>query len=159
MKKFRRFRMLPVLLSILICLVFLVGCGAGASEKDSVGGAHVTLHSTKRALLPVFTGQLAIVKQGDLWVLEGGKEPLRLTSDGCNCCPAWSPDGKWLLFYKYDPAEKWNRDYSLWVARADGMGVDKTRHIVGFIETAKFNEYKDGELIFTARGGSDTGNF
>lgn len=123
MKKFRRFRMLPVLLSILICLVFLVGCGAGASEKDSVGGAHVTLHSTERALLPVFTGQLAIVKQGDLWVLEGGKEPLRLTSDGCNCCPAWSPDGKWLLFYKYDPAEKWNRDYSLWVACADGMGV------------------------------------
>lgn len=123
MKKFRRFRMLPVLLSILICLVFLVGCGAGASEKDSVGGAHVTLHSTKRALLPVFTGQLAIVKQGDLWVLEGGKKPLRLTSDGCNCCPAWSPDGKWLLFYKYDPAKKWNRDYFLWVARADGTGV------------------------------------
>ena len=84
---------------------------------------HVTLNSKENAFLPVFTEQLAVVKQGDLWVLKGDKEPLRLTSDGCNCSPAWSPDGKWLLFYKYDPAEKWNRDYSLWVARADGTGV------------------------------------
>ncbi|MDD4238808.1 MAG: hypothetical protein PHT62_09680 [Desulfotomaculaceae bacterium] len=42
-----------------------------------------------------------MIKQGDLWVLESGQEPLRLTGDGCNSSPAWSPDGKWLLFYKF----------------------------------------------------------
>ncbi|MDF9408348.1 MAG: hypothetical protein A4E52_01743 [Pelotomaculum sp. PtaB.Bin013] len=33
------------------------------------------------------------------------------------------------------------------------------RLIIGFIETAEFKEYKEGELIFRARGGDDTGYF
>ncbi len=41
----------------------------------------------------------------------------------------------------------------------DHPSFNDMKHIVYFIETAKFKEYKDGELRFTARGGSDTGNY
>lgn len=118
---------------LLICFAFFSGCGAGAGAKDLAGGVQVTLESTDNSLLPEFPGRLAVIRGGDLWVLEGGKEALRLTSDGCNSSPAWSPDGKWLLFYKYDPAEKWYRNYSLWVARADGgdiYGIEPQKHIL-----------------------------
>jgi len=120
---FSRTNLWVVFLPFLVCTVFLTSCGAGPGGKDLAGGAHVMLELTDNLPLPVFHGRLAVIRQGDLWVLEGGREPLRLTSDGCNYSPAWSPDGKWLLFYKYDPAEKWERRNSLWVARADGGGV------------------------------------
>jgi len=109
------------ILLLLALAVLLSGCeGGGPGEKDLAGGVRVTLEPSEN--LPVFPGRLAVIRQGDLWVLESGKESLRLTGDGCNSCPAWSPDGQWLLFYKYDP-KRWNRHYSLWVARADGGGV------------------------------------
>lgn len=41
----------------------------------------------------------------------------------------------------------------------DHPSFNGIKNIVSFIETAKFKEYKEGELRFTARGGSDTGNF
>ncbi|MHB1041522.1 MAG: TolB family protein [Eubacteriales bacterium] len=123
MIRFSRTCLWVVFLPLLVCTVVLIGCGAGPGEKDLAGGTHVTLESTENLPLPLFPGRLAVIRQGDLWVLEGGKVPLRLTSDGCNSSPAWSPDGKRLLFYKYDPSEKWERRNSLWVARADGGGV------------------------------------
>ncbi|MCG9968932.1 hypothetical protein L9W92_12895 [Pelotomaculum terephthalicicum JT] len=110
------------ILLFLALAVFLSGCeDGGPGENDLAGGVRVMLKPLEN--LPVFPGRLAVISQGDLWVLESGKEPLQLTGDGCSHCPAWSPDGQWLLFFKYDPAEKWNRHYSLWVARADGGGI------------------------------------
>lgn len=47
-----------------------------------------------------------------------------------------------------------DRDYYL-----NHPSFNKMKHIVSFIETAEFKEYKDGELWFTARGGDDTGNY
>lgn len=123
MIRFSRTCLRVVFLPLLVCTVVLTGCAAGPGGKDLAGGAHVTPESTDNLPLPVFPGRLAVIRQGDLWVLEGGKEPLRLTGDGCNISPAWSPDGKWLLFYKYDPSEKWERKNSLWVARAGSGGV------------------------------------
>jgi hypothetical protein len=46
--------------------------------------------------LPEFPGRPAVIRQGDLWVLEGGREPHRLTSDGCNYSPALSPEGEFI---------------------------------------------------------------
>jgi hypothetical protein len=119
MKRFHGFRILRIFPAIIICSLFLVGCETEQSSKDLTGSVQVALNSTENIEFP---GQLAVIKQGDLWVLEGGKE-LRLTGDGCNSSPAWSPDGQWLLFYKYDLAQKSRENYSLWVARADGGGV------------------------------------
>ena len=50
---------------------------------------------------PLSLGQLAYVQGGDIWVktLPSGT-PLRLTTDGRNRDPRWSPSGDWLAFRK-----------------------------------------------------------
>lgn len=57
-------------------------------------------------------GRLAYVRGGDIWVItlpDGA--PRRLTADGRNREPRWSPSGQWLSFRK---------DGALFVMRADG---------------------------------------
>lgn len=58
-------------------------------------------------------GKLAYLQGGDIWVknLPDG-EPRRLTFDGRNREPRWSPSGEWLAFRKDDT--------QVWVIRADG---------------------------------------
>jgi Tol biopolymer transport system component len=53
------------------------------------------------SLLPVNLGRLAYVQGGDIWVktLPDGK-PQRLTTDGRNRDPRWSPSGDWIAFRK-----------------------------------------------------------
>ena len=57
-------------------------------------------------------GKVAYVQGGDIWVraLPGG-EPQRLTDDGRNDTPRWSPSRAWLTFHKGDET---------WLMRADG---------------------------------------
>ncbi|MCX8067546.1 MAG: hypothetical protein N3B68_07010 [Anaerolineae bacterium] len=61
---------------------------------------------------PSDLGWLAYVHGGDIWVkaLPSG-EPRRLTTDGRNQEPRWSPSGQWLAFRKGE---------QVWVVRADG---------------------------------------
>ena len=58
-------------------------------------------------------GKLAYVQGGDIWVkaLPDG-EPQRLTTDGRNSVPRWSPSGQWLAFRR--------GDYQVWLMSADG---------------------------------------
>ncbi len=60
-------------------------------------------------------GKLAYVQGGDIWVktLPDG-ESQRLTTDGRNREPRWSPSGEWLAFRK---------DEQVWLMRADGSTV------------------------------------
>jgi len=57
-------------------------------------------------------GKLAYVQGGDVWVkaLPDG-EPQRLTTDGRNSTPRWSPSGEWLAFRK---------EHQVWVIRTSG---------------------------------------
>ncbi len=57
-------------------------------------------------------GKLAYVQGGDIWIksLSNGK-PLRLTTDGHNREPHWSPSSQWLAFRKGD---------QVWTLRVDG---------------------------------------
>ena len=67
--------------------------------------------------LPADLGKLAYVQGGDVWVRElPDGEPQRLTADGCNSEPHWSPSGEWLTFRKGD---------DMWVMRADGANVHR----------------------------------
>ncbi|MCX7682241.1 MAG: hypothetical protein N2508_09825 [Anaerolineae bacterium] len=65
--------------------------------------------------LPSDLGLLAYVQGGDIWVkaLPEG-EPVRLTTDGRNQAPRWSPSGRWLAFRKGD---------QVWTIQADGSGA------------------------------------
>lgn len=58
-------------------------------------------------------GKIAYVQGGDIWVraLPDG-ESQRLTTDGRNREPRWSPSGQWLAFRK--------GDYQVWLMRGDG---------------------------------------
>jgi Tol biopolymer transport system component len=58
-------------------------------------------------------GKLAYVQGGDIWVkaLPDG-ESQRLTTDGRNREPRWSPSGQWLAFRK--------GDHQVWLISADG---------------------------------------
>jgi Tol biopolymer transport system component len=53
-------------------------------------------------------GKLAYVQGGDIWVkaLPDG-EPQRLTTDGRNSIPRWSPSGKWIAFRKGEYRQVW----------------------------------------------------
>lgn len=58
-------------------------------------------------------GRLAYIQGGDVWVKElPDGEPQRLTTDGRNREPRWSPSGQWLAFRK--------GDFQVWVMRTDG---------------------------------------
>lgn len=61
-------------------------------------------------------GRLAYVQGSDVWVktLPDG-EPRRLTDDGRNSQPRWSPSGEWLAFHK--------GKYQTWVIRSDGTNA------------------------------------
>ena len=53
---------------------------------------------------PLDLGRVAYVQGGDIWVrsLPDGK-PQRLTNDGRNREPHWSPSGEWIMFRKETP--------------------------------------------------------
>jgi Tol biopolymer transport system component len=63
---------------------------------------------------------LAYLYQGDIWVrqLPGGR-PCRLTADGCNAHPRWSPSGEWIAFLKV-PGRRSDAGEQLWVMARDG---------------------------------------
>jgi len=52
------------------------------------------------------TSQIAYVSSdGNLWVIrDDGSGVRRLTSDGGNTSPRWSPDGRWIAFLHREPA-------------------------------------------------------
>jgi Tol biopolymer transport system component/DNA-binding CsgD family transcriptional regulator len=66
---------------------------------------------------PENLGRLVYKDGGDIWTLALPKgAPVRLTDDGRNHAPQWSPSGEWLLCEK--PVER--APSELWVMRQDG---------------------------------------
>jgi Tol biopolymer transport system component len=61
-------------------------------------------------------GSVAFIRDGDVWVqdLTRGGPSARLTNDGRNHSPRWSPTGDWLAFLKEGQA---------WVIRPDGSAA------------------------------------
>ncbi len=93
-------------------LVACRGSEEGASPKETSAAATPSAQVTPGVSL----GKLAYVQGGDIWVkaLPDG-EPLRLTTDGRNREPRWSPSGQWLAFRKGDD--------QVWAIRADGTAA------------------------------------
>ncbi|MBC7250871.1 MAG: PD40 domain-containing protein [Anaerolineae bacterium] len=84
-----------------------------ATENARLATQVATLTASTPAL-PSKLGKVAYVQGGDIWVkaLPDGK-PQRLTTDGRNNTPRWSPSGEWIAFRKGDYGQ-------VWVMRADG---------------------------------------
>ncbi len=116
---------------LVVTLFAIAGCsneGITATASPDLGGT-ITALSTDNARLatqvasiptpapPADLGILAYVQGGDVWILRlPGGEPLRLTTDGHNSEPRWSPSGAWLAYrngesrvwlYHLDDGESW----------------------------------------------------
>lgn len=81
------------------------------SEAES---SQLVTEATQQAQELYRLGRLAYVQGGDIWIrtLPDG-EPQRLTTDGLNSQPRWSPSGEWLAFRKGDLDQ-------VWIMRVDG---------------------------------------
>jgi Tol biopolymer transport system component len=84
-----------------------------AQENNRLATAIATL--TTPSVSPAL-GTLAYVQDGDLWVrtLPDGQAQ-RITTDGRNAEPRWSPSGGWIAFRKDES--------QVWVVRADGSAA------------------------------------
>lgn len=86
--------------ALVLAILSLTGCtGAGAPAPPPAAGDG----------LP-FPGRLAYIKGGDLYLLAAGQAPVPVTKDSQSTSPAFSPDGRWLLFLRKQPsglAELW----------------------------------------------------
>ncbi|MEA3408380.1 MAG: hypothetical protein U9R48_09935 [Chloroflexota bacterium] len=110
--------------SLLLTLLLVTACGGTldlAVETTPAAEATITALEAEKSQLATKVahhesrlGRLAYVQGGDVWVraLPDG-EPQRLTTDGHNSEPRWSPSGQWLAFRRGD----FNR---VWIMRADG---------------------------------------
>ncbi|MGB6836385.1 MAG: hypothetical protein WBF66_01615 [Dehalococcoidia bacterium] len=125
---------------LLLCLVVLAaappGCGGSestplarespASEPSagpSVAAEDSSLLAPGDKLAYVSAGSVGWVA-GDIWVLHSDGSRQRLTEDGRNVTPRWSPNGRWLLFLKdlggpHENVEIYSPEYALWVAQPD----------------------------------------
>jgi Tol biopolymer transport system component len=61
---------------------------------------------------------------------QAGTPPVRVTNDDhfSDTAPSFSHDGRWLMYLRYSPDEKYDGEDYLWVVRSDGDGayrVDK----------------------------------
>jgi Tol biopolymer transport system component len=90
--------------------------------------------------------------RSDVWVTEIDRGPLRrLTFDGFNIEPVWSPDGKWVAFAS-------NRDgaHNIFIKAVDGSGEARRLH------TATLHQYPeswspDGRTLLVNEYHPDTG--
>ena len=90
---------------------------------------------------PPSAGKVAFIRAGDIWVkdLPNGEER-RLTQDGRNSQPRWSPSGSWLAFHK---------DKRLWLMHAAGTETQE----VGQKDVTHFAWSPAGDqLAYTAEG-------
>ena len=92
-----------LILSGVVALGLALGAGVLLGRADAAG--------------PSSLGSVAFVKDGDIWVedLPAGAAQ-RLTRDGQNDTPLWSPSGQWLAFRKVGQRQ-------LWVTRRNGSGA------------------------------------
>lgn len=108
-------------------------------------------------------GKLAFVRDGDIWVkpLPDGKA-VRLTRDGRNTSPRWSPSGRWLAFEKvfYEEVDAGSgrklrtvKASELWAMRDSGAGAQRvapgSSACQSWSPTADTLAYSDGEGIWT----------
>ncbi|MBC7233135.1 MAG: PD40 domain-containing protein [Chloroflexi bacterium] len=111
------------------------------------GTLEVGVEKTPSPRLESALGQLAYVQGGDIWVRDlrdfPYNEPRRLTTDGRNASPRWSPSGQWLSFHK---------EQALWMMRADGSGAWSLVAPKYPIEAA-WSPIEDRLAYVTAQGG------
>ena len=93
--------------------------------------------------------KIAYVVNGDIWVLDSEWERHRLTDDGNNFAPDWSPDGEWLRFDKSVGTGEALRTQP-WLMRSDGSDARELDAAIGLWSP-------DGKTLpYVAKGGHES---
>ncbi|MCL5265985.1 MAG: DPP IV N-terminal domain-containing protein [Chloroflexi bacterium] len=148
---------LPLLAFLFIALALTAGgCGTFRVDAGFKQPAELTATAEAKATRPSPTpipklGKLAFMKGGDIWVkdLPDG-QAIRLTHDGHNDTPTWSPSGEWLAFRKGTAAAG---RYQLWIVRASGTdarSIDIVRS--GMSQQMAWSPVED-RLAYVSRNG------
>jgi Tol biopolymer transport system component len=106
---------------------------------QAVFGAPITLPGAD-------LGKLAYVQGGDIWVVAlsgSAAQPQRLTSDGQNQAPRWSPSGSWLAFTK---------DQDLWIMRVDGSEARRIGQVSSLASSFAWSPMDDRLAYLTPAG-------
>src|SRR5205823_5884015 len=99
---------------------------------------HVTVSVQSNATPEHTAGTIAFVRGGDIWVSKiGSDSSKRLTTDGRNRAPQWSPSGNWIAFLKGE-AEGW-------LVRFDGSDA----HVIGATTEFRWSPASD-RLAYTS---------
>jgi Tol biopolymer transport system component len=103
-----------------VLFLLAVGCNAPDATDPSAAlpqtkGESSRVPAATPSSLSV-TGKIAFVRNGDIYVLTGSGTVTRLTSNGGNGQPSWSPDGSKIAFV---------RSGEVYAMNADGTGVTR----------------------------------
>ena len=98
---------------------------AGGMVVVALAGGATTEASTGR------NGRIAFAEEGaagsQIWsVLPDGSEPQRLTTDGDNATPTFSPDGRLIAF---SSGRSPRSVHEIWTMNADGSGQRQATHL------------------------------
>ncbi|MFL5656046.1 MAG: TolB family protein [Ktedonobacteraceae bacterium] len=162
----------PGLMPLLFCLlILLIGCSPTSTTPSPTSTAHPTAEPTAPpAAQPVGTlipgngggsGRIAFMCPAalassvyDICVSTiGGSEVQRLTGgSGSKLSPAWSPDGKRIIFASNSQPLNGQDAWDLYVMNIDGSGVTRLTHGLGEVGGARWS--RDGKKIaFDANAG------
>ncbi|MCL5265453.1 MAG: DPP IV N-terminal domain-containing protein, partial [Chloroflexi bacterium] len=140
----------------LVISLAATGCGPFHVEAGFKQPVELTATAEAKPARPSPTpkpqlGKLAFVKGGDIWAkdLPDG-EAIRLTQDGHNDTPTWSPSGEWLALRKGTAAAG---RYQLWIVRASGTdarSIDIVRS--GMSQQMAWSPVED-RLAYVSRNG------
>jgi hypothetical protein len=104
----------------------------------------VAIPSPARAAYPGHEGLIALVRNGNIYTVNpDGSGLRRLTFDGGNSGPRWSPDGRHIAFIHRG---------DVWVMRANGIGKTRLTHGAPKVTDSRPSWSPDGRyLAFVAR--------
>lgn len=106
--------------AMLFVTVGMIACGNG-EDGGPEPTATPSTPTTGTPAVPTGLGQLAFVRDGDIWTKDlDSDEERQLTTDGSNIRPRWSADGQWIAFQKTMPVDSGFTQMGLWTMRADG---------------------------------------
>ena len=123
--------MFTLLLAGALVLRTVVGYGAGASTGSLVQRTRplISLADTANPAFSPDGNQVAFFREhspaaeaGIYVTTVGSSQVLQLTNDDDDCCPVWSPDGRWIAFSRLA-----NHEYSIYLVPADAGGEQKRK--------------------------------
>ena len=132
---------LTVLLASALLIKIVPGYGGGSSSSSvertrpliSLADTASPAFSADGTSVAFFRERSQPGESGIYATTVGSDQVLQLTNNDNDCCPVWSPDGRWIAFSRLA-----NHEYSIYLVRADGGGEQKRKAEKVITQSAAF---------------------